>query len=432
MNSAVERRTIIVFFHPGHPNYVGMLKYVQPALALHGYSFEEISFREPSALTRLATLLLERSDEIFCLYSINFYIKELALQNLWLAAHEGVDRSDRDELYLHQLTGIPLVVHIYDHPLYLLNHASSAFDRAIVFVNGNDIIDFMQKHFSRTCTYVPIPIPTEISMPALIPSLRAPSLDDFLARRNEVWCPMNLSVQNLTVDGHWARIGELPTARRERAVRLVEAALYDCETPLHSVSERLDAEGDPEIELADQLHVANFIKLWRRTELIRKLIRLPILVSSDFIPADLARRYPRKFIRTSMAETLTFYGQFRFSLNSFPLHNEALHDRVINPFLANSVLITDRNALATRLFEDGIDVIFLNYNSDDMAAKVERYLQDSLLAFSITVNRYKCRLEQERHRATGAVGNLCDELIEAVKQRWLTRPRSRDDVAPGI
>lgn len=434
-------RTLIVFFHPGHPNHSGMLKYVKPALAARGYSFEEISYRDPGALVRLACLLASRRDEIFCLYSVNFYIKELALRNVWLAPpNEPAPVSDV-ELYLHQLTGIPLVVHIYDHPLYLLKHESAAFDGAIVFVNGDDIIDFMRKHLQSTYTYVPIPVPTDVDMPALIPSRGEPEIAEFLARRNAIWCPMNLSVQNLTVDGHWARIKGLPAARRARANRLLDLALYDCTTPLHVISEQLTAAGDAEIAVSDQLHVANFIKLWRRTTMIRALIELPIVVSSDFVPADLERKYPHKFTHTSMEETLAQYNLFRFSLNSFPLHSEALHDRVINPFFANCVLVTDRNALSVRLFEDGVDLVFLDYVGSDMAAKLRPYLEQPEMAYQITLSRYRRRIEREQLLTQDTPrAELCDGLIDAVKAAWMSRetasgrrgaPDSLQQVPPG-
>jgi hypothetical protein len=423
MSSRLDKRKLIVFFHPGHPNYVGVLKYVRPALALKGYSFEDISFRDPSALTRLARLLSERSSDIFCLYSVNFHIKDLAFRNMWIRSHEEFNTTDSGELYLSQLTGIPLVVHIYDHPLYLMKHESDAFNGAIIFVNGADIIDFMSKHFKGSYTYVSIPIPTDVIMPNLMPSLNAPDPSQFLARQNAIWCPMNLSVQNLTLDGHWTRISELPIARRNRAMRLVDAALYDCLTPLHIVSERLAAEGDAELNLNDQLHVTNFVKLWRRTRLVRAFMDLPILVSSDFVPSELGRKYPQKFTQTSMSETLTYYERFRFTLNSFPLQTQALHDRVINAFFANSMLITDRNSLATTLFEDGVDLVFLDYDSPDMASKVIRYLDNPLLAYKITLNRYERRITSERRIATEAPPALCDLLIQAVNEKWRDRER---------
>ncbi len=399
-----------------------MLKYVEPALAARGFSFEEISFREPAALQRLGQIIKQRSAEIFCFYSMNFYIKELALRNHWMEQQPELQDVCSGELYLHQLTGIPLVIHIYDHPLYLLKHESAAFDDAVIFVNGADIIDFMQKHFQGSYRYIAIPVPTQTRMPSLIPAMQPPNLEEFCSRRNEIWCPINLSAQNLSVDGHWALIKALPSGRRERAIRLLDRALYDCSTPLHVVSENMTAAGDPELFVADQLHVANVIKLRRRTEMIRRLIELPLLISSDFVPADLERKYEHRFTRTTMAETLGRYQEFRFSLNSFPLHSEALHDRIINPFLANTVVISDRNALASRLFTDGIDLIFFDYELTSMAAKVQAYLDDPERAYAITVNRYERRIEHERSLSLAAEpADLCDELIQAVAQTWTTR-----------
>jgi hypothetical protein len=413
-------RRIIIFLHSGHQIFSELAKYPRAGLTNHGYAIEEISYRDPEAFTRLKRLLTERASEIFCFYSFNYYIKELSLRNSWAARQEDSIKktiSPTDEILLHELTDIPLVVHLCDHPLYFLSYESSAFDGTIVYVDGNDHIDFMKKHFRSKSIYVRqrLAAPTLISNP--------PDREQFFARRNEIFCPMNLSVTGATVDDFWTRIKGLPALRRDRATRLVEVALYDCLTPLHVISERLTSAGDPEIEIADLLPVLGFIKLWRRTEMIRALIDLPILVSSDFVPANLGRKYPKKLTSTSVPETLRLYRTFRYVLNSFPLMNYALHDRLVTAFSENSVVITDRNTLTTEIFRDGTDLIFFEYNVPQIAAKVDAYIQNPERAFQITLNMYERRTTGRLFSEDGYVS-----LIEAVKQKW--RKPSREPHIP--
>jgi hypothetical protein len=408
-------RRIIVFVHSGHQAFSQSAKYPRAGLTKHGYVIEEISFRDPEAFTRLKRLLTERASEIFCFYSFNYYIKDLSLRNSWAARQEDSIRKalpPNDELLLHELTGIPLVVHLGDHPMYFLSYESPAFDGTIVYVDGNDHIDFMKKHFRSKSIYVrqPLAAPTLISNP--------PDREQFFARRNAIFCPMNLSVMGATVDDFWTRIKGLPALRRDRATRLVEVALYDCVTPLHVISERLTRAGDPEIEIADLLPVLNFIKLWRRTEMIRALIDLPILVSSDFVPVNLGLKYPKNFTSTPIPQTLMFYRTFRYVLNSFPLMNYALHDRLASAFSVNSVVITDRNTLTTELFRDGTDLIFFEYNVPNIAAKVDAYIQNPERAFQITLNMYERQTIGQLFSEDGYVS-----LIEAVKQKWDTPSR---------
>lgn len=404
----------MVFVHPGHPITCELARFVRNGLADHGYTVEEVSFRDPEALSRLTRLLTERAHEIFCFYSFNYTIKELALRNLWISRQDESIRaslSNTGELLLHQLTGIPLVVHVYDHPLYLLRYESSAFDGTIVYACGEDQIDFMQKHFRSRPLYVEQEWTTDRSLPS-----DAPDQEQFYARRNEILCPMNLSVMGVTADDFWGQIRRLPAARRDRSTRLIEAALYDCRTPLHAISERLEAEGDPEIEIVDLLPVLNFIKLWRRTEMVRALIDMPILISSDFVPSGLGLKYPQKFTSTSMPETLKLYSQFRFTLNSFPLMHYAMHDRLHSAFSSNSLVITDRNATTTRLFKDQVELVFFEYNGPDMAAKVRAYIENPKRAFQITQNMYERRMAGTMF-SQGGYGNL----IEAVRHKWHER-----------
>ncbi len=168
---------------------------------------------------------------------------------------------------------------------------------------------------------------------------------------------MNLSLWEMNLDGYWAMIKALPASRRAFAIALVERTLTDCFTPIHVVAEGLSesiAHEDRSALLNDLKIALCFVKLWRRNQMIRALIELPILVSSEYVPADLELKYPQKFTLLSMAETLPLYERHRFILNSFPMMTYALHDRVLNAMFANSVIITDQNNTTRNNFSDGV------------------------------------------------------------------------------
>jgi hypothetical protein len=392
MNS---KRTLIVLIHCGHPNDYEVAKPKRRSLAEFGFSMVDLSINDPGVVGKLNALLTERRSEIFCFLSDNYY---------------GAGIRAGEQL-LHRLTGIPIVFFLHDHPLYFLGHQSPALEGGIVFAPGPDLLDFVAKYYPADTLGV---VNSAFSLPPY--ALGEPRYEEFVSRKNMLLCPMNLAVGGLTLDGLWRQLKELPSVRRDFALRLTETALTDCLTPLHVHAEALARAAGPgrnELVLSDQLLVLNFIKAWRRNAMVRELIDLPILVSSEYVPADLELKYPQKFTLFTMEQTTPLYPQYRFVLNSFPLLTSALHERVINGLYGNSVLVTDPNVTMTEHFADGRDLVFLEYEKPGMAQKIARYIDDPQAAFALTRANY----EQRKRGKWFSIDSYRD-LIQAVELRW--------------
>jgi hypothetical protein len=224
---------------------------------------------------------------------------------------------------------------------------------------------------------------------------------------------MNLAIWNQSPDEVWATIKQLPDERRTFITRLIEATLTDVFTPIHIIAESIPgAAAEPRALMTDMRVAMNFVKVWRRNHVVRALIELPIMISSEYVPADLQFEYPEKFTLLSIQETLPCYQSYRFVVNSFPLMSYSLHDRVINTLCANGVVITDENNFVRERFTDEVDALFYRYSSGDMAAKITRYLDDPEAAFALTVAAYDLRMRRNAF-ASDSFANL----IEAVKER---------------
>ena len=377
--------------HGGNNIDTESAKMTRRAFAGHGYELEEVSVLEPAAKSKLQTLLRERRQDLAFFISSNFWA---------LNVRSGTS-------LLHTLTGIPLVVLMHDHPVYFMHQLSSSLDGAIIFAPGADAADFIAK-------YYPIRV-RAIAYPGVLPSVAAappPRFEEFSARKNMLLCPINLIVEGLTIDDAWREIKALPRARGARAERLAEAALIDCETPLHVISECLSANGDPEIAIEDLRPVLNFVKLWRRTRLVEAIVELPALISSGYVPPELARKYPKKFTTLTMSQTIPLYAQYRFVVNATPLLCYLIHDRLSEALLNNTACVTDANVAVKQYFEDEKDMIFVDYGSPDLTGKISRFLDDPQRAFALTV---RCH---EILRDASFSKDAHEELLSAV-----ARPR---------
>lgn len=350
---------------------------------------------DPQVASKLEMLLQRRGHEIFCFVSSNY----------WATRIRGAEKM------LHDVTGIPLVIQLHDHPLYFLGEQNPLLDGTLTLSLGTDSADFILKHY---------PVRTEvITRYGAPPGYDAgpPRFEQFLARRNFMLCPINLAYVGTTLDGFWAQIKALPARRRIAATRLAEAALTECLVPLHVVAERFPPFDDPAeaaSALSDQLLVLNFLKFWRRNKLVRAIIDLPVLISSEYIPADLEFSHPDKFTLLSRKETLPMYREFRFTLNANPMLTDVLHERVLEPLFANSVCVSDRNATLNRYFADERSILFFDYDRDDSVAKIAQYFDDPAAAYDLTLNAYETRIGTDNLHLLDAYR----DLIAAVQQRW--------------
>jgi len=387
----------VVFLHSGYSVDIEIAKYVAAGFAELGYSFESFSLADPAmAAQTLGLYMSAHLNEIFCFVSLNYY-------------GEKVRAAGK---LLHQATGIPLVFFLMDHPIYFMAVQEPAFEGAIVFAPGADLIDFVSRYFPKNT----IAVLNRAFTPPPFPE-REPDFADFSARRNEILCPMNLSIWGGTMDGVWGLIKELPAVRQSLVVRTIEAALVDCFTPIHVMAERVAGDGGlPDGAIDDVRLALDFVKIWRRDHMVRTLIDLPILWSSQYVPADLQIRYPKKFTLLSMADTLPLYARFRFVLNSIPMMIDNTHERVNNALWANAVLITDENRAIREIFTDRVNALFYDYSSGDMAQKIARYLDDPVAAYELTVNAYDLRKKQQAF-----AGRTYRDLVETVKRLRLNR-----------
>jgi hypothetical protein len=387
-------RKLILFIHAGHPIEIEAAKLSRRDFAEYVYELEEFSVVDPQAHAILKNLLRDRSHELFFFYSMNFW---------------ALNIRNGDKL-LHRLTGIPLAVMMHDHPVYFLHQLSPSLNGIVIVAPGEELPDFIAKHYGIAAT--------AIGDPGFRPHLRAagpaPNFDDFSNRRNMLLCPMNLNIAGQNIDDIWATIKALPEPRRKRAVRLIDAALTDCMTPLHLISERLSASGDPELAVEDLRWVLNYVKLWRRMWLIEKLVDLPILISSAYVPADLERRYPEKFTLLTRSETIPLYRQFRFVVNTNPLIH-CFHERVTEALIGNSVCVTDRNIVIDRYFQDDRDMVFVDYTRPDLAERLTQLIDDPQRAFELTVNSYKVRMQP------AFSGDAHRELIDTINELWTAK-----------
>lgn len=391
---------LVIFIHSGYSVDVELAKYFANMFRKHGFELQEINLTDPEMSATFAALISTGLSRIFCFLSLNYYAAQLRINNQ----------------PLHQATGIPLVFFLADHPLYFVDSHGPEFEGTIVYVPGRDLVDFVAKYYPAGTivvngqTFLPPPFPHE-----------PPSIDNFLARQNKILCPINLSIWGRSMDGVWELIKALPPPRRAIVIRLIEALLTDCVTPLHVLFEALPERGGPEErQIRDARLALDFVKVWRRNHMVRTLIDLPILVSSEYVPADLQLKYPEKFTLLSIDRTLPLYHEYRFVLNSFPLMTYAFHERAIKALYANALLITDPNNRMRECLTDDRDVLFYHYTEDD-GSRIAEVMDDPARAYQRTVHAHDTLL---RHPAFHYDSYI--DLIAAVDRRRNAIPEPAD------
>lgn len=386
----VPNTSFIIFIHGGNAIDDETARTIRGEVAAFGLGLEPISVTDPEAALKLSTLLRDRRPDVFCFLSSNFW---------------ALNIRNGDQL-LHKLTDIPLVCYLQDHPVYFLHLVSPSLDGVVMFALGDDCGDFIAKHYGVRATTIAQP-----SGPLPHYMENEPDRADFLGRKNQLLCPMNLTIFGLTIDDVWDAIKALPAPRGSRVKKMIDIMLTDCVTPLHVASERLANAGEPEIAVEDLQWVLNFVKLWRRLQLVDMLIELPILVSSEYVPADHERKYPQKFTLLTVPETIRLYRQYRFVVNANPLITGAFHDRVTQAITNNAVCITDPNAVLHRHFHDEQEMLFVDYSRSDLADKITLYLEDPNLAYTMTVRCFDvwkqyAGLETAYRRLLGVVTDM--------------------------
>jgi|GEM_PF-5908250 len=384
----------VLFIHGGAVTDIESAKTARRTFTELGYTLDDFSLGgDDRAADRLSEYLNQYGQELAFFLGSNAYT---------FAFRQGT-------ALLHDITGIPLVMMLHDHPIYFRDAITSDANGLIVLATDEPSRDFIREHYPASLTT----IVNYGSIPANATD-DEPAFEEFQRRQNALLCPMNLIIHGLTIDTAWAQIQQLPEPRRARARRLCDAVLYDFETPLQVISDRMHAAGDPASDINDVRFVLNFVKLWRRNHVIRQLIELPMLVGSEYVPADLAFDYPEKFRPLDWLQTIPLYRTYRFVLNLNPLLTGALHDRVTNALFANAVAITDPNAFVRQYFEDEVDMLFVDLGPSTVE-KVARYLDDPEAAFALTRNAARKRRQYDFWVSSYR------ELVTEVEARWAAR-----------
>jgi hypothetical protein len=229
---------------------------------------------------------------------------------------------------------------------------------------------------------------------------------------------MNLTVFGQNIDEIWSAIGALPRERSERTKRLIDAALTDCKTPIHVVSQRMANAGDPERAVEDLRWAVSFVKVWRRTRIAEMLVDLPAIFSTAYAPPALVKKHPEKFTLFSRTETASLYQNYRFVVNSDPLLPTCVHERVSDALVHHCVVITDPNALLERYFQNERDLLSIDYESGNWAGRAAELLEDPERAYRMTLSAAGIRSRQNITRES------IDALVAALDARWVRKSES--------
>lgn len=383
-------RNIVLFIHAGHPIETEAARLSRLDFARFGLELREFSVVGPDAENELKEILRSDGDCILFFYSMNFWA---------LNIHQG-------STLVHDATGIPLAIMMHDHPVYFLHQLSRALNGTIIVAPGDELPDFIAKHYGIEAEVIPDPG----YRPHMSDHGAEPDFEKFRQRKNALLCPMNLCVYGLNINDIWSRIGSLPRSRSERAKRLIDAALTDSVTPLHIVSEKLTSIGDSEIAVEDLRWVMDFIKVWRRMRVVRALLDFPALFSTAYVPPEF-NKYRSKFTLLDRSETIPLYGDFRFTVNVNPLI-DCLHERVTEALRNQSVCVTDPNGVIATNFVDAEDMLFIDYKNDNLGARVSELLDNPEKAFALTVS------SDRKRRLPHFAGSAHQRLIAAVRERW--------------
>ena len=126
----------VVYIHDGSPIQEVSSSNARRSFAEFGYEVVELSVHDAHAESKLKALLRDRKHELLCFCS----------SNSW-----ALNIRNGDSL-LHTITGIPLVILIQDHPVYLLHTISPSLNGAVFFVPGDETADFVAKHYGLVAT----------------------------------------------------------------------------------------------------------------------------------------------------------------------------------------------------------------------------------------------------------------------------------------
>jgi hypothetical protein len=78
----------------------------------------------------------------------------------------------------------------------------------------------------------------------------------------------------------------------------------------------------------------------------------------------------------------------------------------------NSVCITDTNSVIARIFEDGRNMVFVDYACRDVAERVAALIDDPARAFAMTRDMYRVRTDPSFGSSS------IRELLAAVEVAW--------------
>lgn len=391
-------RDLVLYIHDGNPIETVAAQNARRDFSEFGVDVDEFSVLQADAAGKLRAFIRDKGERLLCFYSSNFWALNIR----------------RDDKLLHTLTGIPLVILVQDHPVYFIHQMSRSLDGSILFVPGEELVDFVHRYYPVNATV--------LANPGFLPStahpVDPPELEQFMQRKNAVLSPMNLSIFGMTIEDVWDAIKALPRARSTRAQRLVDASLTDCMTPLHQISAALEGAGEPEVAPQDMRFVLNFVKLWRRIRVVEELIEFPGVFSTRHVPPHLASRHREKFTLLTRPQTLPLYNRYQFVANTNPMLTHCIHDRVTEALRGNAVCISDPSPLLLRYFRDGREMIFAGFEKGVLRDRVGPLLEDPEKAFAITQSAHA--VQSRQRLSSDAFANLIT-MIEKARSQELHR-----------
>jgi len=361
----------LIFIHSGHHNDVIVcdnMRAVESSLAIE---IIECNMGKPADLDAFVKSVQKHAEDVFAVMGLNTTIVK-QLYDSGVAIHEA----------LH----VPLVIFVMDHPAHFVQEfLEDKVNTLYVFGSPEH-----EKFWTRFCPGQNKTCNVQIGgwSPRVIPE--DSSYEAFLARENHVFIPLNLRMRGADFD-NWLEFAKKKPAPVQEVVELAFAMIS---TKLDmNVDVAIDnALADKSIELnrSDRID-ASFIvdsiaKMWRRNFLIGSIIDLPVIVSSENIPAALANQFSEKFVNTKGYDTIRLFNRFRFVLNASPPTPNMVHDRINNCINSEAALITEASPGICKFLVPGKDFIAYEYDRDSIRGQIIEAMDDPRSAYEMTIS----------------------------------------------
>ncbi len=372
----VEREMVVVI-HAGYPNDIMLTECIASYFVPRGRDVAVISISEPGFKANLEGLL-RQPERIIGFISISLYAFEFKLTG-------G---------YLHEVTDIPVLLYLLDHPARFRTIFPPHFERIVIATTDPEWADFWTTYINpqaRCCV-------TNIGF-GRSPRLEGMESDfeAFMARAQWAVMPVNFTQYGRDLPELMTAIDNLPAATGAPVRRMIERAMAEFAIPVHEIvaSEWYVEQDDDVFESLCLLIpiVDAFRKLARRHFVLESLIDMPVLFTGLCYPEDMVRRHPEKFTDTKMKETFELLKQSRVVVNTNSGMN-ALHDRIVNAIHVGAVSLTDRNPFIDRLFGEDGGLALYDYDRMPPKERLAALIEEPEVAFEMALTA-RARMDQD-------------------------------------